>query len=1723
MRSPLTHDLGGDHILPTPSDLAQSFLDSELPEEKEELQAAISSQSQYLQHSSTSSSDDEDETGLGREGVSLPSFIADFLKGVVDRLQMGIKDITIRVDMDLPQDGPVKRLPEEKPDPVTALLTIEELSITGVARADGVDDPTTTLGRQISLSTIQAMLVSDPVVFSNYSRFAFPPSPSTAHSKSSEIPSRASSPSPHPASSNSDSAPDMTGSTIFDRPQLSEAPVSPSCQPIEESTYSSDGRFSDAGTEAEYGSDSYSSDHGISESRYNERLLDNPGYLDDVLHSQLAEDIEDSIILSRIPAPDSGSGFSESISIPRLNEELEVPMGADTPEPKHTVHEMDDDFHVEAGLEVQSADGSQSSSQSRSSSEEYDDSQMDPTPSPRLQSESVPEDLSESKLFSHDEAESLYMSAISHASGQCDTNMPGAWGPSGSSQDTSNPEPILFTPPVIHPTGPVSEDVHESILSTPKLSGQKGVDILAEDPQDSPEEVSIPVKARSELDEERLNSFSLSLHTLPEVARRLFDIDTISIWLPSEDKASEDETAAVDVASVSYSGHLSGDMKASMASLSESMADDETINSQNKPQERVAGVAQSGGPSPQIQNPDSILVEVGRVSIQLDIASGWLLAKASQKIMTAYGSHLDSRGTSEVSKSGSRQATTFRFTLDSCSIKLLEHLAGFTYQNEGMRPLSLTSSFPAVEDVVLRATISAVKAHLMTDNDIMKFHLDLSKFVFGCASEDFLSFNESLKMRESTRDILAPIHGDLSLSMSKSQDLAKIDLSTLPLHLNINIQRLEETLAWFGGLSTILELGSSIASVSTVRGGRTEPTKRTRGVHFETDRPSSPDMTATATFRWKVNCRIGGIVADVIGESHALKLKTTAMKVVSRPEGIGMQIDKAKLSGPLPLDQNVDAPAKINIGNIRVEYVGSPKEVDLDRLLSLITPSKDKYDDDDDIMLDTLFRQRKQGAVLRITLGTTKTIISRIDDLDSIPHLFNEFGKLSNVTKYLPEDDRPGILTLALVRELEGQVHFGGKIGDLRLRLTGLEAAHVSIPSLIASQVGAITLVRNDVEELLGEAVEFSTNQSSAQPPLPVIMVRFIADELDPSVKFKLHNLRIEYTVSSIVAFLGLVDDATAEDLVANMADSVVNIADQYAGQQNKGSSQAQSPDVAKSSKVESKPSRITVSLRDCVLGLNPRDIPAKGLVVLTNAKFVAAIHGNDQSDATLDIRKATIMITDDTQHVGATNNLRRRSQVTAQSDQLQSLVDLGYVPICFISSAMVVVNVTQPDSNGKKSLDVELRDDLLILETCADSTQTLINILNGLQPPMPLSTALKYRTEVMPIQDMLASFSGDAFATDGLLDSEGPSDDVEAEFVERPTTTIDDELEYVSDFYPSKPEYDADSLSGSMSSSTLVSLRQKPPLNSFHSDHHISSSASELEFTDDHFSKKSAVGGTAHRWDSGHNTYGLANDVKLKGCPLRLRVRDVHFIWNLFDGYDWQRTRDTISKAVKNVETKAIDRRATAGNHVDQEYEDEESVIGDFLFNSIYIGIPANKDPRDLSQEINHNIDDVTSETGSYATSTTYTGITSRQSPSRSVRGKKLRLSRSKHQKMAFELRGISADLVVFPPSSGETQSSLDIRVSDIEIFDHIPSSTWKKFATYMYDAGERESGTSMIHLELLNVKPVADLAASEMVLKVRISTGFLSSCSHTILGYHLATSFACRSGRIRLHESIF
>ncbi|KAJ5448742.1 hypothetical protein N7445_003563 [Penicillium cf. griseofulvum] len=1641
----------GDYsAVPTPSDLAESFLESEPKEEREELQAAISSQSQVLPHDPLAwSVDDNDELGLGSETLSLPSFVAGFLKGVVDRFQLKIKDAVVRVDMELKQDGTSKRQPENKPDLVAGLLSVGEIDLHGVS--EKTVDPQEGLPfregkRLISIAIINVGLVSDPSVFSNYSRFAAPASPSTTmRSKGSQPSSRA--PSPSPLDRSVEEPLSMTQSTIFE-PLQGFGHLSRSTDSLEASAFSRDGRFSDADSESGSHRGGYMEDSQIFG---DDPFQDNPGYLDSVIDTQF-DDYDDDQPLAIHPQEDRRvgsewrshlSGGPQSLHRSPQAEYSDKPL---IPADSYHMSQTYSTYHSQIGSKIDETlqptqhyndcdeNEHNERSQLRESSNPSSTSPPPSEPDTTGSREETPNvDLNESKLFSHDEAQSLYMSAISQdASGSFMPHMPGAWGSfdsASNSQSAFDDRSKSITPTYPAQSTQVQDEA-KSRYTAP-----------SEDNITEQHDLDDPAQSHTLHKDRPSTPSSPGLHRNNEMRKSVLTVDKILLWFSPPDS---EEEAPAEPSPIPQKEYTDSDLNESTASFGDSTHDESLFASRTYRSTRF----EKGSAEPRVQSsagtkPPEIAVEVFCASVHFDIATGWLLTKIGQRWSHALGTAEKDPAEKQPRNDQLARTPPFHLVIHTLSVQFIERVSGHVYSSENSG--SPSSPPYSMEDVILRLTLSNLDARLSVQSTTTKINIDVSKFAFGFASEDILFFNEKLRMRESTRDVLSPLQGDISISLVKSADLAKVDISTLPLHIKLNIQRLEEVMGWMGGLSTILELGSSMSSVSTVKGYLPLSKQRPRGVHFETPAPAVDTTKGTSTL-WKINARVGAILLDVTGETHCLQITTTAVKIVSRFEGIGVQIDKAKAIGPLPIDDSsADAPDKITLNNIRLEFLFAPKEIDLDRLLTLITPSQDKFEVEDDIMLDTLLRQRRQGSVLRVTVGLLETSILDTIGLEPLSSLAVELSRLSNVTKYLPEDDRPGILTLMLVREFQGHVHVGGEVGDIQSQLIDVEIAHITMPSLTAVQIGTMTVSRNDDEELVGHALwppNKSQDPDKSYPP--VLMARFIPDEMDPTYKIKLHNLLVEYTVPSVRAFLGLGGDKMSGDLASSMVNSIANLAEH-----SMPSPLMTGRPISNESIPSAKPIKVAVVFRDCVLGLNPRNSPAKGLAVLTNAKFEGSMHGGESAEASLDIRKASLMIIDDVYHEGA-YNLHQRGSVVPQDTQAQAYIDEGYVPVSSISSATANVKLISAE-DGTKSLDVELRDDLLILETCADSTQTLISIMNGLQPPTPPSVDIKYRTEVMPIQDMFASFTGDAFAADPALPNNdlGGSGGVCVEGM----------------------EVGSDDL-----------------LDSVHSQYQVSSSMTELDFQEDHFAKKSAVGGTAHRWDSTQNTYGLTNDTKLERSPLRVRVRDVHFIWNLFDGYDWQRTRDTISKAVKDVEIKATERRSRSSRISPSVEDEEESVIGDFLFNSIYIGIPANKDPRELHREINHDIDDFTSETGSYATTTTVTGAGSHQGRPTSKREKKLRLHRSKHHKMTFELKGVSADLIIFPPGSEETQSSLDVRVKDLEIYDHVPTSTWKKFATYMREAGEKESGTSMVHLEILTVKPVPELAASEIVLKATI-----------------------------------
>ncbi|KAL9001027.1 MAG: hypothetical protein Q9169_000511 [Polycauliona sp. 2 TL-2023] len=1666
---PKVHDPGGDFsftspvetkvgtsdsgVLPTTDDLAKSFLQTEPKEVKDQLKAAVA-QSQHLDKSQINlGSGDASPVGVG-DGLSLPAFLSGFLKGIGDRFRLSLNDIRVDISLqvDLPSDNSVTTFTSEKSESVILRLSVKHIqygsvlspeSITGsevspsndATPANPASSPDSRLWKcKIELSDVQGAVLSDASMFSSLSRSFAPSSSSEGTSARSPSQARQRAPDPYNAPADASSDPGETAALYS-----SMADELNDLSPHKPGLYST-GILDDSSESAsEYEQPT------TSRSRI---------YSRHALHSPLK-----SNRVNRRSNHESTNEFSR-LTRHHSSDNPGMPSRGSRPVLEPSQHDIS--TLGRPGQEMEDLLESPRSS---------------PSLSPDRTSFADPahEDLAESRIFSHEEAESMYMSAmtdIPSPKAGIDQAMPGAW----DSQLEETSEDIVAERSTSkmkgqssHPHMPSSVSPADAQHNDPNFIQTTPISFdiqapLPEDVQGAHEEES-DQESNLKPPDSKTSTTSEPFHAAFEnpltVSKTFLVIDHVCIKLPlddtKDDPPKESHTAAMPK------------------------------NVLNAPESNFDG---------------AISVDIGSAEFRSDMSLARLTALAIRQLRK------DPSTTSSTKRKHDDGAiapqSSLRVKVDDIAWKFYDRVASQPATESPHTSPHLGSKNPFLDsELLLRARVQGLNCTSQTAARANFWKLSVTKLVFGYANGVILAFDSNVKMRESTRDILAPIDKDIVLTMSTDTRASKVELSTLPISIRLDLRRLDETFAWLGGFSSILDLGNSMMS-SVIKSSPIEPESKEsrrskRGVHFESPHSAQPPSKnpAQGLVPRKVTARIGGLVCMLEGTESSLRLEGTALKIVSRAEGLAMQLDRLHATG-LNLHSTSGRPAVVvQLSNVRMEFVSVPSEVDLARLVALSSPSKNSYEnDDDEILLEMLLRQRRQGGVVRLTAERIENHFSSLDDLRQLSTLLEELKKLGTVAKYLPEDDRPGILILVLVRQYQCEAHAGEPLGSISSEMKAIEIAHVTFPSLFALGISNAVVHRNKDEELLGPAS--MKDDGTGGSTSPMFMARFIGHEMEPTIKLKLHRVRIEYHVPFVLAVMGINGNTKPEELMADMAGSIATLTEGQHGMTKAPGSPQDYRDPSTKLSTTTTAFRVDVTIRDSVIGLNPRASPAKGLLVLTMTHFLGILPQDNEANAILEMQKAALMIINDTDSI--------KPQASNQEDvlspplvsQVKELETMGYISVSSISAARVSLQVTHDQTSSNKSIDVEVKDDLFVLETCADSTQTLQSIINGLAPPLPPIQQSRYRTEVVPIEDMLSSFSGIAFASNGeraqtkeeddssatteaYTDENGQSQDLagvdclyESECSKHFGGITDSMLE--DDPESVLVDQSAFDLGDPLRNSTLQPQSSEEPL------------GPPLEFQDNHFGASTSVGGTAHRWNTQQNTYGLGNESVIQESPVRIRVRDVHVIWNLFDGYDWQHTRDTIGKAIVDVEAQALERLAKRDKRKYQEAEDdEESVIGDFLFNSIYIGIPANRDPRSLSRQVQQNLNDVGSETDSSAPST-MTSSPSRQGFPPSTRSKKLRLARSKHHKMTFELKGISADMIVFPPGSGETQSSIDIRVQDLDVFDHVPTSTWKKFATYMYDAGERESGTSMIHLEILNVRPVPDLVASEIILKATI-----------------------------------
>lgn len=212
----------------------------------------------------------------------------------------------------------------------------------------------------------------------------------------------------------------------------------------------------------------------------------------------------------------------------------------------------------------------------------------------------------------------------------------------------------------------------------------------------------------------------------------------------------------------------------------------------------------------------------------------------------------------------------------------------------------------------------------------------------------------------------------------------------------------------------------------------------------------------------------------------------------------------------------------------------------------------------------------------------------------------------------------------------------------------------------------------------------------------------------------------------------------------------------------------------------------------------------------------------------------------------------------------------------------------------------------------------------------------------------------------------------------------------------------------------------------------------------------------------------------------MRVRECDVNVL--LYDGYDWVRTQKTIETGIKTMRRRLakIRQLLATGQTPDETVEETHAV----LFNSVYIGLPPEADELEpaalivaIDDELNEDI-----ETASQSSWQTF-NQPHQPKPRTTSGGRTKSLARSRGPQVEFCLHGLRAEFDQFIPDESLASRVL-ATVHQLEILDHIKTSTWKKFLTELREdvkGNVRETDADMVRVELRNVHPIPDSPIEE------------------------------------------
>ncbi|KAI8098544.1 uncharacterized protein BX664DRAFT_255802 [Halteromyces radiatus] len=320
---------------------------------------------------------------------------------------------------------------------------------------------------------------------------------------------------------------------------------------------------------------------------------------------------------------------------------------------------------------------------------------------------------------------------------------------------------------------------------------------------------------------------------------------------------------------------------------------------------------------------------------------------------------------------------------------------------------------------------------------------------------------------------------------------------------------------------------------------------------------------------------------------------------------------------------------------------------------------------------------------------------------------------------------------------------------------------------------------------------------------------------------------------------------------------------------------------------------KVYAHVLDTSVDYKPKSIPSRAVVVVDNLQVVTDIlAGQPLIDVKTYIQNVDMFLVDDVNDLDETH----AQQTTRNWDARRFWSMIGMANVLHSRNLESQVKLKLDDILPIPDIEVTIMNDILTLESCADSFQSLVNfityatndgdrIFTSQQQQQYTTTKTPYKSTKKPVkrshttlvktkEDMLSSLDEEAFKHRHVPPSTTPS---------RHQTPIEDNLMLIEEYY-SKAE--------SSSIMTQSSLRPRKPRRKHN---RIQKSPEDII---------RILSTELQEFDIVENFYSIDNTnkaprkqklVDTRRSALSVRVRDVDIIWKLYSGNDWDYIRSSM------------------------------------------------------------------------------------------------------------------------------------------------------------------------------------------------------------------------------------